>query len=312
MSIFYKLHFYKDEDGEYTKPVSASISEIERIIENKWPSEGYLEDLKIINISDNQNNQILLHNCRRGVYEVYYLDSGNNKYHYHKKSRIELILESMRYFFVSDFSKLKVSLNKTTKDRKYLREELLKNHNYTLTPKRNWKELKWFFTLGIPYILMFTFFEFSILNQKNQNEFSIIMSLIIFALGLFLWLPGLLIHWQYYKDNANLRIIVTKGNPEILVEYGDIKKRFLKNDIKTVLKTTIEKESLNVVVGGRVPWLFYGYTEIEFESGEIINLTNLLVDQLFILDKFKNDNVKRGLVQRTFPIIRRRTFLSTG
>ncbi|WP_420580257.1 hypothetical protein [Reichenbachiella sp.] len=271
-----------------------------------------MEDLKIIHISDNQNNQILLHNCKRGVFEVYYLNPENNRHHYHKKSRIELISESIRYFFVSDFSRLKSSLNRTKKDRKYLREDLLKNHNYTLTSKRNWKELKWFFTLGIPYILIFTYFEFSILTQQNQNEFSIIMSLIIFAFGIFLWLPGLLIHRQYYKDNANLRINITKGSPEILVEYGGIKKLFLKDDIKTVLKTTIEQETLNAFIGGKVPWLFYGYTEIEFKTGEIINLTNLLVDQLFILDKFKNDNVKRGLVQRTFPFIQRKTFLSTG
>lgn len=310
MSFFYKLNYYKDEDGEYTEPKSAGISEVERIIENNWPSEGYLEDLRIVHISDDQNNQILLRNCKKGVFEVYYLDSRNNRHHYHKKSRIEIILDSMNSFMNSDYSKLKASLNKTLKNKKYLRKELLANHNYSLSPRRNRKELMWFFTLGIPFISVFSFVEVSILKQDNITGFNQAMMPILFILGLFMWLPGILIHWQYYKDNKKLKIIVTKGNPEIQIEFDEIRKVFLKSDIKTVIKYSIEQESLKVVIGGRVPWIHYGFTEIEFKNGEIVNMTNLIVDQLFILEKFKDANIRIGVAQRFFPFIKRKTSLT--
>ena len=300
MNFKLRLNYYRDEEGEYTEPEACDFNRLKQVIEKNWPNESYTEDLKIIHISNSSQENLILMNCKRGVFEVFYFRTSET-HHFHKKSRIELILSSAKEFMHSNFSTLEKELNKTKKDRKYLRKNLLKSHRYTIQSIFDWKSLSWI-GMGMPLGLMLNGIAiFSFINGYENGLIPFLL-VFIFLAGIFFWIPGLFIHYQYYKDNKNLIIEITRGSNRVVIEHNGTKLDYNKNDIETV--TMNETNKLN-----RIPWSDYGFTEIKFKSGELLNLTSLLVDQLFILDKFQCDNIKRYRVENDLPFLKQKTNL---
>jgi hypothetical protein len=124
---------------------------------------------------------------------------------------------------------------------------------------------------------------------------------LLFVIGLILWLPGVIIHYQYYKDNSNLRVKISKGSELIEVTTPTATKTFKKADIKEVLKVD---SGIN-----RFAWGQYGFTRIEFKTGEIVNLTSLMLDQLFIEEKFEGQNIKTLKTETLIPTLNKKTRL---
>lgn len=296
MSFKFRVKNYGDEEGEYSEYQPCDKDSILKIIEENW-TDIRPNGLHVISILNSAGQSLLLEHFAKDVFDVYYLPTVEG-YHFHKKSRQELIYNCLEFFYSDDITGLESNLNKKKKDDEFIRKEFFFiDHDYRLTEKRMTKELISFLVFGVPYGIMFLFIGF-MMAIKGPSGIKI-FSLFILAIGTYTWLPGLLLHFQYKDDANDLKVRVTKGNKKITVNLRGTKKIFDKADIQIVTK--VQNPAY------KNPWSEYGYTEIKFKNGEVINLTNLMVDQLFVLDKFANDNVETRTINKAIPRLRNKS-----
>lgn len=296
MTFKYRLKYYKNEDGEYTTPAICDEQTIKDIISKHWMGDNIPNSLEVISITNEIGQSLLLAHTTKDVFEVFYLPLYQY-FHYHKKSWISVIFDSLDLFMNNKIAELESSLNKTSHEHDYIRGDFFfKDHNYQITKKRNWNELKGVLFILPIGIIMISFGIFGIFYFKNL--FIGLVFLLFIFLGGWYWLPGLILHIQYYNDNKNFQVRITTGDEIIKIETPWTKREISKSDINKISKFG--------VLNYKNPWGHYGYTEIEFKSGEILNLTNLMIDQMSILDKFKYDQVNILTVWR-IPFLKRRT-----
>jgi len=296
MSFKFRVKNYKDEEGEYSEYLPCDKDSILKIIEDNW-TENRPNGLHVISILNNSGQSLLIEHFGKDVFDVYYLPTVQS-FHFHKKSRQEIIYNCLDLFMRNDIKALESNLNKTNKDNKFIREEFFfTDYDYKLTSRREMKELSSFLLFGAPYGVMSLGIGFMMLIN---GPFGLkIFSLFILAIGTYAWLPGVLLHSQYKNDATDLTVRVTKGSKQIIINSLGTNKILQKPDILSVIK--VQNPAY------RNPWSDYGYTEIKFRTGEIINLTNLMVDQLFILDKFANDNVDTKTINKLIPRLRNKS-----
>jgi hypothetical protein len=166
------------------------------------------------------------------------------------------------------------------------------NLQHRITKSRNFKEISWILyalPLGILFLVL------------AVTNFSHGAAILLFAIGLILWLPGVIIHYQYYMDNKGISVKISKESKTIEVTTPTTTKTFEKGDIKEVL---IVESGIN-----KFAWGQYGFARIEFKTGEIINLTNLMLDQLFIADNFSLDDLKVLKAETLIPTLDKKTRL---
>jgi hypothetical protein len=251
----------------------------------------------MLSILNEKGESLLLEHFGKDVFDVYFLPTKRNL-HFHKKSRQELIYSCLELFMADDISNLELSLNKTTKDNDFIRDEFFFiDHNYKISDKKTVKELLWLL-YAVPYGLIMTVFALFMLVRLPL--ILIPLPLIFLAIGTYIWLPGLLLHFQYKRDADWFSIKITKGSDSITLRTDHTTKVLSKTNIETVTK--FQNPAY------RNPWSEYGFTEIKFKTGEIINLNSLMVDQLFILDKFSKDDIKTKVVNKAIPRLRSETW----
>jgi len=176
---------------------------------------------------------------------------------------------------------------------------------YQTNQDRNLKEISWII-YGLPLGAMFTFLGIVGLNSN-------ILSISLIILGTIFWLPGLIVHFQYYQDNNGLRVRLSKESEVIEITTPTVSRSFNKSDIKEILVVCTHRyQSQGWWDGGnRLPWNKYGYTQIQFQTGEIINLTNLIIDQSIAIDSFSNLKTKKLRAEELFPTIKKKSNLQT-
>jgi hypothetical protein len=292
MSFKYKVRPYNNEEGEFTDYVSGGQATIKRLLDNNWASDSLSDSFRTIAITDNNRQILILHHIKNDVFDIYFIPLDNDLY-YFKKSTIELATQTLDLFFENKIADLISLLNKRTEDNDYVRNDFFnKSFEYRVTERKNLKEISWIwyaFPVGIAFIAL------GVIYISNGA------SILLFALGLILWLPGVAIHYQYYKDNHELRVTISKGSEIIRVTTPTITRTFRKDDIKEVLKVD---SGYN-----RFAWGQYGFTRIEFKTGEILNLTCLLLDQISIEEKFIGFNVKTLKTEILIPTLDKKTRL---
>jgi phosphopantetheine adenylyltransferase len=297
MRFQYKLKYYKDEDGEYTNESICDKQLIEKIILDHWTGEQLPNGLELIIIVHADGPSIILEHSAKEVFEVYFL-KPDQKFLFHKKSRIELIYDVLSAFMDNDFSWLENNLNKTRNENRLIRKLIVsKDFLYELRSARIWSQINQTLLFGIPIGLTFSVASIVTMAKLQGGSVIDILLLFVFSTGLALWLPGLIIHYQYKRDNENLTIRLTKGEDIIRVGFRGVKKDLHKGDISTV--TVIRNPSY------KLPWSDYGYTQVKFKNGDVVNLTNLIIDQFLITDKFAKCDVL--MADRIYPAITQRT-----
>jgi hypothetical protein len=276
--LYYKQKFYKDEDNEFSEDVACEKDAIQQVISEFWTGDNSPNGLEAIVISSNKKDSFILEHFGKGVFEVYFLPFGL-QFYYHKMSRIELIQDSIDAIFRDDLEWLETNLNRLRKDNREVRGRVrTQQFKFQVTRGRLWNQL--FLTLlgGIP--IGFTFIVASILMLFKMPHGSMLDLAIpfLFFLGAYLWIPGIILHKRYKKDNGNFSLILSKGDDRIIVECKGVSNTYFKQEIQTI--TMVQNPWY------KLPWSDYGYTEIKFSSGHTINLTNLLIDQFLIYEKF--------------------------
>lgn len=291
MSFKYKVRPYDNEDGEFTDYVPADKVTVDRIFTGNWSGENSRETFRTIALTDNLGQTLIIHHIKKGVFDIYYIPLDKD-YHYFKKTDIQTTSKALDLFLNNRSTELTSLLNKRKEDNDYIRNNFFnKSFDYRVTDKQNRKEISWIWyslPLGVAFI---------VLGVININHGA---AGLLFVIGLILWLPGVIIHYQYYKDNENLRVKTSRGSELIEVTTPTANKTFKKVDIKEVLMVD---SGIN-----KFGWGQYGFTRIEFKTGEILNLTCLMLDQLFIEEKF-GQNLKILKTETLIPTLNKKTRL---
>lgn len=97
------------------------------------------------------------------------------------------------------------------------------NNRHQLTDKRNFKEISWILyalPLGIVFLVL------GVINYSSGA------AILLFAIGLILWLPGVIIHYQYYMDNKDISVKLSKESKTIEVTTPTTTKTFQKKKLK--------------------------------------------------------------------------------
>lgn len=294
MTYSFRVKTYDDEEGEYSEYQPCSKESILQLIQGCWATDPRINGLEVISITNDNGQHLLLAHDNKQVFDVYFLPKAT-KFHLHKRVRSKSSTRRLIYFFGPNIDELETYLNKTTKENRYIRGDFFfKDHNYRLTKERSIREGIWMLWAVSPALLA------SIALFRTQGTSSKVIILLFTIALLLLVLPGLFLHLQYKRDIGNWTIRVTKGQDRITVRSPTTEKALNKADLVKIVK--------HVNSAYRIPWSEYGYTELEFKTGEIINLTSLIVDQTIIEDKFAN-NVSKYKVDEVPPSIKRPTNL---
>jgi hypothetical protein len=295
----FRIKYYHCEDGEYTNPLPCTKEDIYSLLSLYWSGENLPNGVEIISVEDSGGRVILLEHSGKEVFEAYYLPL-QNKFHFHKKSRIDLIYFVVDNFFDQDLEKLEVTLNKTKKENTYIRGDFYyKDFVYRVSKKRITASLLESLVFGLPISLVFFIMSIRGLIQGDP----LVLFPAIFLVGsIWFWLPGLLLHYQYKKDGKDLAIFLTRGKDEIEITIGTRKFTHHKTDIKTIKRYENSYQ--------RMSWSLYNYVEIEFKNGDIINLTNLMIDSWEVLQKFQNHGIEKWNEKTLLPFIQKRTRLN--
>jgi hypothetical protein len=295
MSFKYRTKDYKNEEGEYSEYLPCDKETILELISFNW-TDNRPNGLHVISILNENGESLLLEHFGKDVFDVYFLPKKSS-FHFHKKSKQELIYNCVEFFMGNKISDLEQNLNKTSKDNDFIRDEFFFiDHDYKITDKRATKEL-WWLLFAVPYGIIMTVFALFMFVKLPLTLFP--LPLIFFAIGTHIWLPGLLLHFHYKRDGNWYSVQITKGSDSITLRTNQITKVLSKTNIETVTKFQNPAYKL--------PWSDYGYTEIKFKTGEIINLTNLMLDQFLTLDKFSRDKINPKVVNKAIPRLRYET-----
>ncbi|HTJ52004.1 MAG TPA: hypothetical protein VL443_21230 [Cyclobacteriaceae bacterium] len=300
MTFHYKLKYYKNEEGEFTETLPCDREYIHSLLSSYW-GETLPNGLELIVVTNSIGQSIILEHSGKDVFEVYFLPL-NKSFLFHKKSRIDLIEKSLDLFLDNRIEILEESLNKTKKENGFIRSDFIyKDFSYTVTPKRKWNALYPTVLTGLPLGLLYIVATIITLDKLPNSALFFVINVFALAMGFLLWLPGLILHRQYVRDNMNFIITITRGENAIRFDNGEIIKDLLKSDIICIRK--VENPWY------KMPWSDYGYTEIQFKSGEFLNLTNLIIDQLLIFDKFDSKETEITLKKSLIPMITNPTCL---
>src|SRR5258707_15152567 len=97
----------------------------------------------------------MLEHSAKEVFEVYYLPL-QGYYLYHKKSRIDLIYDTLTAFMDNDIHWLDNNLNKTTHENKRIRKDVLtQSFIYEVTPQRLWSAIGMTLATGLTLGVLF-------------------------------------------------------------------------------------------------------------------------------------------------------------
>ncbi len=298
MSFQFRLQTYRDEEGEYSEYLPADKNLILGLMATHWENDTMPNGLRIISISNENGQHLLLHHYKKHVFDVYFLSLQTN-YHYHKKSTIDILLPAVESFFAHDTDGLEYQLNKTRSENDFIRGDFFYiDHTYGYTPERSTREGLWLLWYGLPLgIILLVSGAAALITGKLALS---ILALFSCAFGIFAWLPGLILHYQYKKDIDDITVKVSRGQDVILVRDGYRSKIFHKSEITSITKYGQSPTSDS-------PWADYGYFQIEFQSGEVINLSNLIIDQYRVMDKFALEGLGARTAKKIIPFIKHRT-----
>jgi hypothetical protein len=222
MSFKYKVRRYNYEDDEFTDYVNVDKTTIEEVFSNNYDVDDSLKSFRTIAITEDRQQTIVVHYIKRGVCDIYYIPLDSDFY-YFKKSTIELATHAVGLFIENKMSDLTLILNKRTEDNNFIRGDFFnKSFEYRVTRAKSLREISWIryaLPLGLAFIIL------GIIDLRPS-------SILLFMIGLVLWLPGVIIHYQYYMDNHQLCVTLSKGNNNIIVTTPTFSKTFRKGDNK--------------------------------------------------------------------------------
>jgi len=292
MNFRYKTRPNHFEKGEFTDYTHADPDVILDLFTSNYWGNGYSEKFADIAVCD-QNDRIVFVQLFRGqVCDIFFIPSDTN-FHYFTKSNFDLAHQILTMFLAGEIEEVTRRLKKTREDHDFVMGDLInKRFTYQMTPSRVIRETWWmWFNVPVGSAIV----GLGLMDLGNWLAIPVILA------GLILSLPGLLLFYNYWKDNQHLQVTISRGRDEIHVLTSVREKILKKSDITAVV--------IFCMPSSKFGWTDYGFTRIEFASGDVVNMTNLIIDQFMIEIKFPGLEDKIKSIEKPVALIEIKTNL---
>jgi hypothetical protein len=273
----FKVKGYLNETGEYSELYPAESATIIHLILQHWFNESLPNNLDIVVIQNDKGDQLVIDHVKRDIFDYYLFVRNSDREYFHKKTDIQFMFFVLESFFSDRLEDLKLNLTRTTDDWSFLRGEYLgKSFDYAITRAAIWRNLN---VVGFQFIFLLTL----ILSSIFLSTYLLVFAGIYLFIAVFTSLRQVRMFREYYRDNKNLRVRLSRANGDIEVSNQLGSRVISKSEINKVTKYIHNPDD----VGSMAEY----YTEVEFHNGNVLNLTCLLIPQAHIESKFANHDI---------------------
>jgi hypothetical protein len=273
----FKVKGYLNEAGEYSEFHPAEAGTIIQLILQHWFNETLPNNLDIVVIQNDKGDQLVIDHVKRDIFDYYLVAAGHGRDYYHKKTDIQMMFFVLESFFSGHLDDLKMNFNQTSDDSTFIRGDYLgKNFDYSVTRSSLWRNLN---IVGFQALFLLVL----ILSSIFLSDYLLVFSGIYLFIAVFTSLRQVRMFREYYLDNRDLRVKLSRANEEIEITNGRGSRVIPKSEISKVTKYVHSPDDARSMTEY--------YTEVEFHNGNVLNLTCLLIPQSHIETKFANDDI---------------------
>jgi hypothetical protein len=273
----FKIKGYLNETGEFTDFFQADSGTIIQLILQHWFNESLPNNLDIVVIKNDNGDRLVIDHLKRDIFDYYFVQGAKVRQYYHKKTDIQFMFFVLESFFNNRLDDIKLNFNQTSDDWSFITGDYLgKNFNYAVTRRGLWKNLN-------VVVLQMIFLLALIVSSVLISKFLLVFALFYLVIAFFTSLRQVRLFREYYQDNKNLEVKLSRANEELEVSNGSGRRIIPKSEISKVTKFVHPPDDAASMAEY--------YTEVEFVNGNVLNLTCLLIPQGHIESKFANDDM---------------------
>lgn len=273
----FKIKGYLNETGEFTEFFQADSGTIIQLILQHWFNESLPNNLDIVVIQNDRGDNLAIDHLKRDIFDYYFVQSGKTREYFHKKTDIQFMFFALESFFNNRIEDIKLNFTQTSDDWTFITGDYLgKSFNYSVTRKTMWKNLN---IVALQMIFLLALIVASILISR----FLLIFAVFYLVIAFFTSLRQVRLFREYYTDNKDLQVRLSRANEELEISNGSWKRTIPKSEISKITKFVHPPDDAASMTEY--------YTEVEFVNGNVLNLTCLLIPQAHIETKFANDDL---------------------
>lgn len=233
-----------------------------------------------VTIEQERNEFLKIGMYHNGAFLLYFINEENQTFSHVAKNLSDF------NSFISDFFEQKLEGSKLNNQCEWLAQRkqyfITRNFEYRPEPTRH---------LGLLIEPLFFLIIFSVFSWKQ--DVALRYSVFIFYLLLYgsVWL----LFARYYFFTKHLYLKISRGSDDFCFGKNDEKKKYSKKDI---LQITFYHNKVS-----KIPWSgFYTY-QIDMKDGTVLKLTNLLIGNFVLGEKFPNVIINDKY--KFFPFVKR-------
>lgn len=287
----FKIKGYLNEAGEYTDFFPADAGTILQFILQHWFNENLPNNLDAVVVKNQRGDQLIIDHLKRDIFDYYYLPVSLKQKYYHSKTDIQLMFFLLEGFFNNREDDLTHTLKMKDDESERVFGELVgKSFTYQITRQSLWKNLDW---LAYQMMAIAAFFIGGLFVHVA------VAGIVLVFLGLAVGanFSRIKMYRQYYDDNRDLEITLSRGNDQVTIKKGSWTRAIPKTDIRRITRFMPPRDHVQAQTEY--------YLEIEFLNGDVLNITSLLMRQddadgkfMHNLIPFENQVAKNGFLQR--------------
>jgi hypothetical protein len=287
----FKIKGYLNETGEYTEYFPADAGTILQFIIQHWFNESLPNNLDAIVIQNQRGDMLIIDHLKRDIFDYYYVSVNVKKEYFHSKTDIQLMFFLLEGFFNNREEDLTNNLKRKDDEADLVFGDLSgKKFTYKINQQSLWKNLNWLIyqALAMAAFLIFGLFV----------HVAVVAIVLVFAgLAFGANYSKIKMYRQYYNDNRDLEVTVSRGNDQLTVKKGEWSRVIPKTEIRKITRFMPPMDDVQAQAEY--------YLEIEFLNGDVLNLTSLLIGQtdadgkfMHNLIPFEAQTAKNGLLKR--------------
>lgn len=265
----FKIKSYDNEEGEYSARQAAEPGNIIQFIMAHWFNETLPNNLDVIAIKNEKGDQLVIDHENKDVFRFFLIPAENGLFYYYKMTDIRFMFFTLEHFFSGLLETLQENMNKTMDDWRWVKGDFMeKNFHHKITRAKVAKHFLGGMAALIVWLLLMLSFALRISDAFQFIFFTVVL------VGFALWsLPNNL---RWYHDQKDLAVTLSKGNRLIQVWCHNQLKEIPKADIVSIQQHFTSDEDI---------WT-PRFTQIDFTNGDTINLSEFLMPQKEIKEKF--------------------------
>lgn len=292
----FKIKGYFNETGEYTEFFPADPGTILQFIIQHWFNETLPNNLDCIVIRNQAGDLLLIDHLKRDIFDYYFVPVKHPRKYYHSKTDIQLMFFLLESFFSNRLRDVEENLREKDDDWKTVRGDMVgKEFHYSVNIRGLWNNLSW---LGYQLAMVVTFLAVSIFIHPVVVGIVLLFGLLAIGANF----SRIKMYRQYYRDNRDLEITISRGNENLAVKKGSWVRTIPKSDIRKLTRFVPPPDDAHAQGDY--------YLEVEFLNGDVLNITSLLINQSDADGKFMHNLIPFEVEVAKNGFLKRKTDMS--